>query len=141
MGFTGDNKPSHVRRRWTIRRPRQQFILLTKLCENNDSNLDEGINMQPYCFVADTNSMPFVIDDTGANRIIVTNIQLLKNFEPINGTVKGVDGAKGRSAWGWDLKAKNIYPMRCMKRSVDFMYSNKRKICRRRYTWRNSRTS
>jgi hypothetical protein len=45
----------------------------------------------PYCFAFDTDSVPYVLD-TGANRMIVNNPKLLRDFRPTQGGVKGVGG-------------------------------------------------
>jgi hypothetical protein len=49
------------------------------------------LTTEPYCFVADTNSFPFVID-TGANRFIVNDRSLFTSFKPQSGLVKGIGG-------------------------------------------------
>jgi hypothetical protein len=46
----------------------------------------------PYCFVADTDSIPFVLD-TGANHVIINNAKLFKHFKSRKGNVKGIGGA------------------------------------------------
>ena len=58
---------------------------------NTTSSHENNINMQPFCFIADTDSIPFVID-TGANRIIVNDAKLLTNISPSRDKVKGVGG-------------------------------------------------
>ena len=45
----------------------------------------------PHCCLLDTDSFPAVLD-TGANRFIVNDAKLLRNFRPANGGVKGVGG-------------------------------------------------
>ena len=52
---------------------------------------DNELCSTPYLFVADTDSVPYLID-TAANRVIVNNIKLLSNFKAIRGGVKGVVG-------------------------------------------------
>jgi hypothetical protein len=46
----------------------------------------------PQCFLCDTDSIPHLAD-TGANRIILNNPQLVKNFKIAEGGVKGINGA------------------------------------------------
>jgi hypothetical protein len=52
---------------------------------------DPLLTAEPYCFVADTDSFPFVID-TGANRFIVNDRSLFTSFKPQSGLVKGIGG-------------------------------------------------
>ena len=57
-----------------------------------DTSPDEGLNDKPFAFIVDTDSRKHCID-TGANRIIVNNISLLKNFQPSSHPgIKGVGG-------------------------------------------------
>jgi hypothetical protein len=53
---------------------------------------DAKLRCLPYCFVADTDSIPFVLD-TGANRMIINNVKLFKHFKSRKGNVKGIGGA------------------------------------------------
>lgn len=53
--------------------------------------LDDPIASRPFCFVADTDSFPFVLD-SGANRFIVNDATLFRTFEKQNGHVKGIGG-------------------------------------------------
>ena len=46
-----------------------------------------SIKTEPYCFVADTNSVQYIVD-TGANRVIVNDINLLRNVRMMHGTIK-----------------------------------------------------
>lgn len=58
----------------------------------------ETINNAPFCFVVDTDSAQFLID-SGANRYIVNDPRLLKQFEATTGHgVKGIGGAPARVA-------------------------------------------
>jgi hypothetical protein len=57
----------------------------------------------PYCFVADTNSIPFVLD-TGANRVIINNVKLFKHFKSRKGNVKGIGGAPVKLFGGGTVK-------------------------------------
>ena len=52
---------------------------------------DSTLQDIPFCFVCDTDSIPHLAD-TGANRIILNNPQLVKNFKTATGGVKGVNG-------------------------------------------------
>jgi hypothetical protein len=52
----------------------------------------ESLPTQPYCFVADTDSFPFVLD-SGANRFIVNDPTLFSSFKPKLGLVKGIGGS------------------------------------------------
>ena len=52
---------------------------------------DNELRFTSYLFVADTDSVPYLINTT-ANRVIVNNIKLLSNFKAIRGGVKGVGG-------------------------------------------------
>jgi hypothetical protein len=52
---------------------------------------DPLLTAEPYCFVADTDSFPFVID-TGANWFIVNDRSLFTSFKPQSGLVKGIGG-------------------------------------------------
>ena len=52
---------------------------------------DNELRSTPYLFVADTNSVPYLID-TADNRVIVNNIKLLYTFKAIHSGVKGVGG-------------------------------------------------
>ena len=47
------------------------------------------INQLPHCFVADTDSIGFVLD-TGANRVIVNDASLFKQYKSLDGNVKGI---------------------------------------------------
>jgi hypothetical protein len=49
------------------------------------------LTAEPYCFVADTDSFPFLIN-TGANRFIVNSWSLFTSFKPQSGLVKGIGG-------------------------------------------------
>jgi hypothetical protein len=51
----------------------------------------ESILSLPFCFVADTNSFPFVLD-SGANRFIVNDATLFRSFNKQDGLVKGIGG-------------------------------------------------
>jgi hypothetical protein len=53
---------------------------------------DPGLSAEPYCFVADTDSFPFIID-TGANRFIINDKSLFTTFIPRTGLVKGIGGS------------------------------------------------
>ena len=59
---------------------------------------DNGLRSTPYLFVADTDSVPYLID-TAANRVIVNNIKLLSNFKATRGGVQVV-GATSVSIHG-----------------------------------------
>jgi hypothetical protein len=65
----------------------------TKTSDLPTANAAEADNLRqaPYCFVADTDSIPYVID-TGANRVIINNAKLFHEFRPTNGKVKGIGG-------------------------------------------------
>jgi hypothetical protein len=52
---------------------------------------DEKLRHLPYCFVADTDSVEYIID-TGANRIIINNAKLFTSFRAIESSVKGIGG-------------------------------------------------
>jgi hypothetical protein len=52
---------------------------------------DNRLQQIPYCFIADTDSVPYVLD-TGANRVILNDVKLLKEFQPCTGSVKGIGG-------------------------------------------------
>ena len=56
-----------------------------------------GLSQQPYCFIADTDSVSYVMD-TGANRIIVNDVKHLKGLIPSNDKVKGIGGSCVRIA-------------------------------------------
>jgi hypothetical protein len=43
----------------------------------------------PYCFIADTDSVEYIID-TGANRIIINNRKLFVKSQTIASSVKGI---------------------------------------------------
>jgi hypothetical protein len=45
----------------------------------------------PYCFIADTDSVAYVLD-TGANRLIINNAKIFEKFTASNGRVKGIGG-------------------------------------------------
>ena len=46
----------------------------------------------PHCFVADTDSTPYIVD-TGANRVILNDVKLFTKFHPITGSVNGIGGS------------------------------------------------
>ena len=50
-----------------------------------------GLTQEPYCFVVDTDSIPYIID-TGANRIIVNNARHLRNLVATSDKIKGIGG-------------------------------------------------
>jgi hypothetical protein len=52
---------------------------------------DSKLKNLPYCFVADTDSVAYVLD-TGANRLIINNAKLFAKFTASNGRVKGIGG-------------------------------------------------
>ena len=52
---------------------------------------DNELCYTPYIFVADNNSVPYLIDAT-ANLVIVNNIKLLSRFKAIHFGVKGFGG-------------------------------------------------
>jgi hypothetical protein len=56
-----------------------------------NSLLDQSVLSLPFCFVADTDSFPFVLD-SGANRFIVNNATLFRSFNKQDGLVKGIGG-------------------------------------------------
>ena len=47
---------------------------------------------EPYCFIADTDSVSFVVD-SGANRIIVNDASLLSHLTITNAKIKGIEGS------------------------------------------------
>ena len=49
------------------------------------------LRQDAFCFVVDTDSVPFVLD-TGANRIIVNDAKLLQNLQTSTAKVKGIEG-------------------------------------------------
>ena len=49
------------------------------------------IRTEPYCFLADIDSVSYVLD-TGANRIIVNDARLLHDLRPTSDKIKGVGG-------------------------------------------------
>jgi hypothetical protein len=50
-----------------------------------------GLQYLPYCFIADTDSVEYIID-TGANRIIINNRKLFVKSRTIASSVKGIGG-------------------------------------------------
>ena len=50
-----------------------------------------GTGTEPFCFVVDTDSVPYVID-TGANRIIVNDAKYLHKLVPTSDKIKGIGG-------------------------------------------------
>jgi hypothetical protein len=52
---------------------------------------DQSISQIPFCFVADTDSVPYILD-TGANRVILNDAKLFHKFQARNGSVKGIGG-------------------------------------------------
>jgi hypothetical protein len=52
---------------------------------------DAKLKKLPYCFVANTDSVAYVLD-TGANRLIINNAKLFAKFTARNGRVKGIGG-------------------------------------------------
>jgi hypothetical protein len=59
--------------------------------EASNSTADNHIWSQPYCFIADTDSVAYVLD-TGANRVILNDAKLFTNFVARRGNVKGIGG-------------------------------------------------
>ena len=55
----------------------------------DDSSPNIALATSPYCFAFDTDNVPYVLD-TGANKMIVNDPKLLKNFQVSQGGVKGV---------------------------------------------------
>jgi hypothetical protein len=53
---------------------------------------DEILRQQPFCFIANTDSVPYVLD-TGANRIILNGAKLFKDFQAKAGNVTGIGGS------------------------------------------------
>ena len=53
--------------------------------------VDLTLRQQPISFLADTDSIDYDID-TGANRIIVNDVNLLSNFVPSKSSIKGIGG-------------------------------------------------
>jgi hypothetical protein len=51
----------------------------------------KSLRRLPYCFVADTDSVKYVID-TGANCIIIQNKKIFSSFRLVESSVKGVGG-------------------------------------------------
>ena len=56
-----------------------------------DTTPDDSLPMLPFCFIADTDSFPFVLD-SGANRFIVNDATLFQTFAQQSGRVKGIGG-------------------------------------------------
>ena len=52
---------------------------------------DEQLSTMPYCFIADTDSITVALD-TGANRVIVNEKNLLTDFRTSKERVKGLQG-------------------------------------------------
>jgi hypothetical protein len=57
-----------------------------------DAPQDELLRQQPHCFIADTNSVPYVLD-SGANRVILNDAKLFKDFQAKAGNIKGIGGS------------------------------------------------
>ena len=55
------------------------------------SSASVGTRTEPFCFIVDTDSVPYVID-TGANRIIVNDARYLRNLVPTSDKIKGIGG-------------------------------------------------
>jgi hypothetical protein len=55
------------------------------------SQPDAKLKKLPYCFIADTDSVAYVLD-TGANHLILNNAKLFIHFKASNGRVKGIGG-------------------------------------------------
>jgi hypothetical protein len=58
---------------------------------SSTSEPDAKLKKLPYCFIADTDSVTYVLD-TGANRLILNNAKLFIQFKANNGRVKGIGG-------------------------------------------------
>lgn len=58
----------------------------------SSTHIEAGLKNTPECFIADTDSEGYVID-TGANRVIVNDIRLLRDISMHKGSIKGVNGA------------------------------------------------
>ena len=56
-----------------------------------NTEIDANRRTTPYCFVADTDSIPYIVD-SGANRVILNDAKLFKSFTAQRGAVKGVGG-------------------------------------------------
>lgn len=54
--------------------------------------VDDDLPTQPYSFITDTDSNQYLLH-TGANRVILNDAKLLRNFQLANGNVKGVGGS------------------------------------------------
>eukprot|EP00980_Cylindrotheca_fusiformis_P008830 scaffold1887_cov73-Cylindrotheca_fusiformis.AAC.2 len=75
------------------------------------TEVEATLHSGPHCFVADTDSVPIVID-TGANRFIVNNVDLLSDFESVKGGVKGVGGSsvsiEGKGTYSFPLAKTGV---------------------------------
>ena len=51
------------------------------------------LHQQPICFIADTESVKYVID-LAANRIVLNDANLIKNLKITSATIKGIGGLR-----------------------------------------------
>ena len=61
------------------------------IVQSADAALDDHLPTRPFCFIADTDSFPFVLD-SGANRFIINDATLFHTFVKQSGRVKGIGG-------------------------------------------------
>jgi hypothetical protein len=67
------------------------YTLGTDIQGDDAIKADDRLQQVPYCFIADTDSVPYILD-TGANRVILNDAKLFKEFQPSTGSVKGIEG-------------------------------------------------
>jgi hypothetical protein len=63
----------------------------TNQADDATTTTEEKLHKIPYWFVADTESVPHVLD-TGANRIILNDAKLFTKFTPSKGRIQGIGG-------------------------------------------------
>ena len=60
------------------------------------------LKQDPYCFIVDTDSVPYVID-TGADRTVINDAKLFNNLTPTSDKIKCISGKCVRIAGVSDL--------------------------------------
>ena len=83
----------------SVRQQKYVDTIVTNASMTNPLNIPETLNedvprdikRHPCCFVADTDSVRYILD-TGANRIIVNNARLMYGYKPATAQIKGING-------------------------------------------------
>jgi hypothetical protein len=92
--------------------PNMDNIITTTIDGVTPPEPNVGLRYLPYCFIADTDSVEYIID-TGANRIIINNRKLFVKSQTIASSVKGIAGNAVKATAVGDIRVPLKSRRRC----------------------------